>query len=161
MPQPPLSALPAGDDHSETLNAMIGGWDAAMGIRFVRATLDEVVVELSIGSAHLQAYGLVHGGVYSGLIEMATSTGATLNALGRGQLAVGLENQTSFLHATRAGKLRATAKPLSRGRKTQVWEATVTDDEGRAVASGRVRLLSLDQGQPLAGDTLGLSASKG
>lgn len=158
MSPDPLSALPADGDYSETLNAMHSGWDAAMGIRFVRATLDEIVVELSIGPMHLQAYGLVHGGVYTGLIEMATSTGATLNALGRGQLAVGLENQTSFLHATRAGKLRATAKPLARGQKTQVWEATVTDDNGRAVASGRVRLLSLDQGQPLAGDALGLAA---
>jgi len=40
---------------------------------------------------------------------------------------VGLENHTSFLNATRGGRLSATARPLMRGRRTQVWEATVTD----------------------------------
>ncbi|HEU4536750.1 MAG TPA: PaaI family thioesterase [Polyangiaceae bacterium] len=160
-PQAPPAAGAAGDDQSETLNAMVGGWDAAMAVRFVRATPDEVVAELPIGPAHLQAYGIVHGGVYAGLIEVAASTGATLSALAHGRLAVGLENHTSFLHATRSGTLRAVARPLSRGRTTQVWEATVTDDRGRAVATGRVRLLALEQGQPLAGDAIGLAAREG
>ncbi len=71
-----------------------------------------------------------------------------MNAMARGQGgAVGLENHTSFLRAVREGKLTATARPVVRGRRTQVWEAEVRDDEDRLVATGRVRLLCLEQGE--------------
>ena len=66
---------------------------------------------------------------------------------------VGLENNTSFIRAVRAGvRLRAIATPLTRGRRTQVWEARVIDEEDRLVATGRVRLLCLDNDQALAGE---------
>ena len=125
-----------------------------MGVRFVRATAEEVVAEIEVGPAHLQPYGLVHGGVYSGLIETITSVGAALEAMPRGQSAVGLENHTSFLQAVRAGTIRATARSLVGGRRTQVWEADVTDGEGRLVATGRVRFLILDAGGSIAGETV-------
>lgn len=127
-----------------------------MGIRFVRATGDEVVAELEIGPVHHQAYGIVHGGVHSGLVETVASVGAALAALPRGQSVVGLENHTSFLNAVREGLLRATARPLMRGRRTQVWEAIVTDAGGRTVASGQVRFLALEGGTSLAGETVQL-----
>lgn len=125
-----------------------------MGVHFVRATADEVTAEIEIGPQHRQAYGIVHGGVYSGLIETVSSVGAALWAGKTGQTVVGLENHTSFLHATREGKLSVTARPLMRGRRTQVWEATVTDIKGRTVAAGKVRLLALDAGAALAGETV-------
>ena len=115
-----------------------------MGVRFVRATADSVEAELEIGPDHRQAYGIVHGGVHSGMIETIASVGAALVAMPRGQSVVGLENHTSFLVAVREGKLHATARPLVRGRRTQVWEGTVTDDGGRVVATGRVRLINLE-----------------
>ena len=147
-------------DFSPELNASIDGWNAAMGIRFVKATLDEVVAELTIGPVHRQPYGIVHGGVYAGFIEMITSTGAALNALQRGHSAVGLENHTSFLNATREGVLRATARPLTRGRRTQVWEATIVNDAGRIAATGRVRLLALEPEVSLAGATVGAAGRR-
>ena len=136
---------------AQVINENRGGWNEAMGLMFVVATKDEIVAELTIGPQHLQPYGIVHGGVYAGIIETACSTGAALFALANGSAVVGLENATSFLHATRTGKLRVTAKPLTRGRRTQVWEATVHNDDGKAAAAGRVRLLCLEPGSTLAG----------
>jgi uncharacterized protein (TIGR00369 family) len=152
-PRPVLSATPDGN-YAAALNASPLGWTSFMGIRFVRATADEVIAEVEIGPQHHQAYGIVHGGVLSGMIETVASVGAALAAMPRGQSVVGLENSTSFLTAVREGKLCATARPLTRGRRTQVWEATVADATGRAVASGRVRLLVLDAGAALAGETV-------
>jgi 1,4-dihydroxy-2-naphthoyl-CoA hydrolase len=151
--QPNASESPS-EDFSARLNASLDGWNASMGVHFVLATADEVIAQLQIGVVHHQGYGIVHGGVYSGLIETVTSVGAALSAMKLGRSVVGLENHTSFLHATREGLLRATARPIARGRRTQVWEATITDGSGRAVASGRVRLLSLDPDAPLAGETV-------
>lgn len=131
---------------------MLGGWNAAMGLRHVRATREEVVLEVTVADVHRQPYGVVHGGVYAGLVETACSVGAALDARAEGKEAVGLENSTSFLAAVREGRLRVEAEPLSRGRRTQVWQATVRDEKGRAVASGRVRLLVIDPRIPLAGE---------
>jgi uncharacterized protein (TIGR00369 family) len=139
------------DDFAEALNSNLDGWNRAMGVRFVRATLDEIVAEWTVGPEHRQAYGIVHGGVYCGVIETLASVGAALNAMTRAQSVVGLENHTSFIHAVRDGVLRCTAKPITRGRKSQVWEGTVTNEEGRTIATGRVRLLCLDADQDLAG----------
>jgi 1,4-dihydroxy-2-naphthoyl-CoA hydrolase len=142
---------------ADVMNAARDGWNTAMGLRFVHASADEVVAELEVGPAHLQPQGIVHGGVYSGIVETVASIGAGITAMARGQTVVGLENHTSFLRAVRSGTLRGTARPLTRGRRTQVWEATVTDSEGRVAATGRVRLLCLEAGSELAGEKTGSS----
>ncbi len=154
-----FSAQNEDGDFAAALNARAGGWAAAMAIRFLHATADEVTAELEIGAHHQQAYGIVHGGVYSGMIETLASVGAALWARRHQQTVVGLENHTSFLHAVREGKLRAVARPLMRGRRTQVWEARITDDKGRTVAEGKVRLLALDAGAAVAGETVRIKSS--
>jgi uncharacterized protein (TIGR00369 family) len=146
-----------GEDYSAVLNAaMNDGWLKAMGVRLVRATRDEVVAELDVGPEHHQAYGIVHGGVHAGLIESIASIGAAICAMPEGRSVVGLENHTSFLRAVRAGKLRAVAKPLTRGRKSHVWEASVFDDAGKIAATGRVRLLVLEPDAEVAGAKAGI-----
>ena len=144
------------EDFSEMLNGTLDGWNAAMGLRFVRATADEVVAEIEVGAVHRQPYGLVHGGVYAGMVETVASVGAALHAMSLGRTVVGLENHTSFLHAVREGVLRATARPLTRGKQTQVWEGTITDATGRVAATGRVRFLGLTPGASVAGETVAI-----
>jgi uncharacterized protein (TIGR00369 family) len=135
------------------MNELPEGWLTAMGVTITLATKDEVRCELTIGREHLQGYGIVHGGVHCGLIESLASIGAALFALPRNQSVVGLENNTSFVRAVRTGaKLHAVSTPITRGRKTQVWEARVLDDRDQIVAIGRVRLLCLEQDQALAGE---------
>ena len=129
------------DDFAAMVNAMPGGWVKAMGIVVTRATTEEVECEWIVDDKHHQAYGIVHGGVHAGVIETLASIGAALVAMPRKQRVVGLENNTSFIRAVRSGKLRGTARPVTRGRSTQVWEAWIRDEEGRLVAQGRVRLL--------------------
>lgn len=130
------------DDKADYFNENLDGWCAAMGVRFVRATGDEVVAEVTVEPRHLQAYGIVHGGVHAGLIETLASVGAALHVMPEGRTAVGLENTTSFLRAVREGTLTATARPLTRGRKTHVWQVDVAQGD-RLVATGRVRMIVL------------------
>ena len=49
------------------------------------------------------------------------------------------------------GTLRAVGRPVLSARRTALWEVTVSDDRGRTVATGRVRLLVVEQGSQLAG----------
>src|SRR5215831_3426310 len=128
------------------------GWDQVMGLHIVKASRDEVVAEYVVEPRHHQPYGIVHGGVHCSAVETVCSTGAGIDAMARGQSVVGLENHTSFVRAVRGGTITVTATPITRGRRVQLWEATCRDAEGRVVATGRVRLLCLDPGTPLAGE---------
>jgi uncharacterized protein (TIGR00369 family) len=130
----------------------LSGYDTAMGIRLISATRDEVVAEYEVGPQHRQPYGIVHGGVHCGAIETVCSMGAGIDAMARGQAVVGVENHTSFVRAVRSGRIRVTARPITRGRRSQLWEATARDEAGRIVSTGRVRLLCLEPGSDLAGE---------
>ncbi|MFO7561735.1 MAG: PaaI family thioesterase [Enhygromyxa sp.] len=145
---PPLSR-----DIVAELNAIRGGFNQALGLRFVGADYEEVVAEIELGPEHHQPYGIVHGGVYAAMVETLASVGAALNLGALGLHTVGLDNNTSFLKAVRTGTLRGTARPLARGRRTQVWEVSITCGE-ELVASGRVRLLGVEQGTKMAGGIL-------
>jgi 1,4-dihydroxy-2-naphthoyl-CoA hydrolase len=140
------------------LNAARGGFEVAIGLTFLRASADEVECEVPVTAQLMQPYGLVHGGVYAAIIETIASVGAAMVAMPRGQTAVGLENTTSFLRAVRSGKLIGIARPLHRGRATQVWEAEIRGDDGKVAATGRVRMLCLEPGAKIAGETVALKS---
>ena len=141
-------------EHDRLREKWKAGFDAAMGFRYVSASRDEVVVEYDVAEIHRQPYGIVHGGVHCGVIEAVCSTGAAMDAMARGQSVVGIENHTSFVHAIREGTVTVTATPITRGRRVQLWEAVCRDPFGKIVATGRVRLLCLDQGSELAGEAV-------
>jgi uncharacterized protein (TIGR00369 family) len=145
-----MSDAPA--DAAPYLNENLDGWNRAMGLTFVKATPDEVVAELEVSPVHHQPYGIVHGGVHAGIIETVCSVGAAVHSLASGRSVVGLENHTSFIRAVRSGRLTVRARPITRGRRSQVWEATVEDDAGRLAATGRVRLLCLEPDADVAGE---------
>jgi len=132
----------------DELNAA-AGWVKDMGIVILTASADEVTCEWEVSEKHHQPYGIVHGGVHCGVIETLASIGAAMVAQPRGQHVVGLENATSFIRAVRSGKLHAVARPVTRGRMSQAWEAWIRDDKGQLVAQGRVRLLCVDENRPL------------
>jgi 1,4-dihydroxy-2-naphthoyl-CoA hydrolase len=121
----------------------------ALDMEIVSATSSEVVIRWTVSSKHHQPHGIVHGGVYCSAIETACSIGASISASERtpGASAVGLENHTSFIRAVREGTLTATARPITRGRTSQVWECEVKDEQGRVTATGRVRLLCVTPDQ--------------
>lgn len=154
MPAPERPPLP--ENIVDVVNEARGGFNTAIGLTFTRVTYDEVVAEIEVAEQHHQPYGLVHGGVYATMIEALASTGAAINAMATGHHAVGLENSTSFLSAVRAGRLVGTATPLSRGRRSHVWQVTIVDEHGKTAATGRVRTLSIEQGAAVAGQTVEL-----
>jgi uncharacterized protein (TIGR00369 family) len=130
------------------VNAM-PGWVKEMGIVILAASPEEVRCEWEVGEKHQQGYGIVHGGVHCGVIETLASVGAATVAHPRGQRVVGLENNTSFIRAVRSGKLYGLARPVTRGRSSQVWEVWIRDAKEQLVAQGRVRLLCVDEGRAL------------
>lgn len=122
-----------------------GTFAGELGLVVTSATRDEVKATVPVRSGHRQPHGIVHGGVYATIVETVASIGAALDAMTKGKQVVGLENHTSFVRAVREGTLHATATPITRGRRTQLWEVVVKDDGGAVAATGRVRLLVIDE----------------
>src|SRR5262245_29179588 len=132
------------------------GWDELLGLRILHASGDEVVAEYEVDPRHHQLYGIAHGGVHSSAVESVCSTGAGIDAMASGRSVVGLENHTSFVRAVRSGKITIRATPITRGRRSQLWEAVARDEQGRIVSTGRVRLICLEPGAALAGEAVGV-----
>jgi 1,4-dihydroxy-2-naphthoyl-CoA hydrolase len=112
----------------------------AAGLVIDEVTASWVTGHLELGPDQHTPWGIVHGGVYTTAIESAASIGASTAVLGQGQVAVGLTNTTHFLRSLTAGRVNVEATALSQGRTQQLWRVDVTDDSGRLIAHGEVRL---------------------
>ena len=152
-----LSSLPA-DQRAALIDANRTGLDLHLGLRYESVADDRVVATLAVTEAHLQPYGLVHGGVYTAMVESVCSVGAALAELARGRNAVGLENTTRFRRGTRVGArlraeaVRATETSEDRGR----WEATITDEAGEVCATGQLVVAILAPDATVGGEAIAL-----
>lgn len=112
----------------------------AAGLVVDEASGASVIGHMDLGPEHHTPWGIVHGGVYASAVESAASIGASASVRHRGQVAVGITNTTHFLRSLSAGRVVVEAVPLHRGRSQQLWRVDITDDVGRLVAHGEVRL---------------------
>ncbi|WP_433238746.1 PaaI family thioesterase [Actinomadura nitritigenes] len=126
------------------LTALGGGMlPGHLGVRVSSCTDGEVTGELPIRPELFAPNGFVHAAALIGLADTLCGYGcmAALPAGADGFTTV--ELKTNFLGAAREGVLHCRAVPVHRGRSTQLWDATVTDDQGRTVAVFRCTQLVL------------------
>ena len=72
---------------------------ALLDIDFDEVGPTRVTGTIAADERHHQPWGLVHGGLYTSVIESFATTGAYEEVKDRGQLAVGVTNVTDFLQA--------------------------------------------------------------
>ncbi|HYG94061.1 MAG TPA: PaaI family thioesterase [Nocardioides sp.] len=120
----------------------LGPFSEFLGIEIVSIGPDEVVATWKARPELHQPFGLVHGGVHCSVVETLASMGGAVWFGERGKV-VGVNNNTDFFRATTAGTMTSRATPVHRGRSQQYWTVETTDDEGRLVARGSVRLQNL------------------
>ena len=121
------------------------GLDKLLGVKLVTATGDGVTATLEITPDLHQPFGITHGGVYCAIAESAASISGFcwLQEQGLGGVAVGANNSTDFLRSISTGTLQVSTTPVHRGRRQQLWQVDMVDEEGRLVAQSRVRLQNL------------------
>ncbi len=112
-----------------------------LGIHFEEMGPRRVVGWFDAGSRHHQPWNMVHGGVFTSVIESFATVGAYLAVKDEGRQAVGVNNVTDFLRPHKEGRLRVTAESIQQGRTQQLWQVVITrDEDGKDVARGHVRL---------------------
>ena len=118
----------------------VGAFLRAAGLVFDEISATRVTGHLDLGPDHHTPWGIVHGGVYTTAIESAASVGASAAVRDQAQVAVGLTNTTHFLRSATGGRVRVEATALSQGRTQQLWRVDITDEAGRLIAHGELRL---------------------
>src|SRR5262245_51051420 len=107
-----------------------GHFPDVLGIRFVHASPDRLVAELTIRPELTTIGGSLHGGAIMAFADTVGATGTVLG-LSPGQATTTVESKTNFFAAGTAGVVRAETTPLHRGRRTHVWQTRITDESGR------------------------------
>jgi 1,4-dihydroxy-2-naphthoyl-CoA hydrolase len=96
---------------------------------------------------HHQPWGLVHGGLYTTVIETFATTGAFEAVKDQSMQAVGVSNLTDFVRPHRRGRLEVEARPIHQGRTQQLWQVEIRRPEDRKlIARGQVRLQNVEAG---------------
>lgn len=122
-----------------------GAFVNASGFVVDEVTATRLTGHVDVGPDHHTPWGVVHGGLYTLVVESAASVAASVALVDRNQFAVGLNNSTDFLRATTEGRLDVLAEPIIQGRTQQLWQVTITRADGKPVARGTVRLQNVDR----------------
>ena len=121
------------DPNAETL-------PKTLGIEFVEKSRQRVVARMPVTPKVHQPFGLLHGGASVALAETVASAGAWMNVDQARERVVGLEINANHLRGKRDGVLTAVATPVHVGRRTQVWEVRIADEDGKLVCVSRCTL---------------------
>lgn len=119
-----------------------------LGIDVTSAQQMTVVAEMQVHGRLMAPNGFLHGGSIVALADTACGFGCWLSLPEGAPGFTTVELKANFLGAAREGILRCTAYRIHAGRTTQVWDAEVTRDDGRAVALFRCTQLVLDADGP-------------
>ncbi len=105
------------------------------GVTFTEAERDRVVARMLVRPDLCTLNHTIHGGA---IMAFADSVGAAATVINLPDDAKGtttLESKTNFIGGAKEGTtITATATPIHRGRRTQVWQTRVESEEGKFVA---------------------------
>ena len=105
-----------------------------LGIRIVSATADRIEAELPVAPALANRNGMLHGGAIMALADNMGGTATFLN-IGPGQGTTTMESKTNFFRPVELGDTaRAVTTPLHRGRRTMVWQTSISRGDGTLAA---------------------------
>ena len=122
----------------------VGAFLRSVDVVFDETTGQRVTAHAELTAEHHTPWGVVHGGVYTTIIESAASIGASIAAMEQRQFAVGVNNNTDFIRAMKTGRIDVLAEPVNQGRTQQLWQVVITRvEDGKDVARGTVRLQNI------------------
>lgn len=122
----------------EALNAMsAGNMVEHIGIVFTRLGDNELEATMPVDNRTRQPFGLLHGGASVVLAETLGSVAGYLCTEGE-QKIVGLEVNANHLRSAREGNVRGVCKAVHVGRRHQVWQIEISDEQGRLCCTSRL-----------------------
>ena len=125
---------------AEDPRGLLSHFDALLGTEWLDDDPEHARVRIQMRDELRQPVGLLHGGVMSTLVESICSRATALVVLGDGMAVMGQSISVSFIRPITEGAAEVEARARHRGRTTWVWDAEVTDDQGRLCALAQMTI---------------------
>ena len=130
----------------EALNRMsVNSMVSHLGIEFTQVGDDFICASMPVDHRTHQPLGLLHGGASVALAETLGSIAATLCVDRNTQYCVGLEINANHIKSIKEGKVVGTARPIHIGKKTQVWDIRITNEQNDLISVSRITLAVIDK----------------
>ena len=117
----------------------------SLDIRIIELGDDFIKGDMPVDHRTVQPYGILQGGASVSLAESLGSIGAHLTIDPEKFVCVGMEINANHLRPATKGKVIGTARPIHRGKSSQVWSIEIKDEEGKMVCISRITMAVLSK----------------
>ncbi len=140
------TAATSSELHTQLAARLADGLPGLLGLELVEARPGALALQVTIRPQHMAANGFLHAGTVVTLADTACGFGCMASLPDGAQSFTTIELKCNFMRTTLAGRLQATAILVHGGRRTQVWDATVVDEQERTIALFRCTQMLLYPG---------------
>jgi 1,4-dihydroxy-2-naphthoyl-CoA hydrolase len=116
-----------------------------LGIEFTRIGDDFIEAKMPVDHRTHQPMGLLHGGASVALAETLGSVAAACCIDLTKQYCVGLDINANHIKGVREGFVVGITRPVHVGKKTQVWEIKITNEQNELVCISRITMAVIDK----------------
>ncbi len=115
-----------------------------LGMEVTSISASTLIMKMPVDHRTVQPFKVLNGGASMALAESAASLGANMIAE-EGFYCVGMEINGNHLRPVSSGYVHAHASPVYIGKKSQVWEIRILDDQEKLICVSRMTLAVLQK----------------
>lgn len=113
----------------------------ALEMEFEYVSKEKIIASMPVNENSVQPFGILHGGASVALAETLCSVGGWFHLDSEDKTVVGVEINANHVRAVKmGGKVTGTARPVHTGRKIQVWECEIKNQDEKLVCISRCTL---------------------
>ncbi len=101
-----------------------------LGVELVEVSKGKAKAKLNIRPEHLNSINVVHGGVISALADVVFAVASN----SYGTIALGINENISYVKAATGGTLIAVAEEVSLNPKLATYDVSITEEDGDTIA---------------------------
>jgi len=116
-----------------------------LGIVITEIKDDSLVATMPVDHRTQQPFGLLHGGASVLLAESLGSLAANCVVDPEKAYCVGMEINANHLKAVKSGLVTARAKPVHLGKKSQVWEIKIYNQDDQLICISRLTIAVIEK----------------
>ena len=113
---------------------------STIGIEITDIGDDFICGNMPVDERTTQPFGLLHGGASAALAETLGSIGGGIKVYSNNETVVGIEINANHLKSVRDGWVYGKATPIRIGKKIQVWNIEITNEDDDLICVSRLTL---------------------
>ena len=113
---------------------------STIGIEITDIGDDFICGKMPVDERTTQPFGLLHGGASAALAETLGSIGGGIKVYSNNETVVGIEINANHLKSVWDGWVYGKATPIRIGKKIQVWNIEITNEDDELICVSRLTL---------------------